>query len=45
MATPNRPRNPPAPTCPPGVDADLGDDGEVDLGEFLSFQQNFTGSL
>jgi len=27
------------------VDADLGDDGEVDLGEFLSFQQNFTGSL
>jgi len=37
--------NPPAPTCPPGVDADLDDDGDVDLADFLIFQQNFTGSL
>jgi len=37
--------NPPAPTCPPGVDADLDGDGDVDLADFLIFQQNFTGSL
>ena len=36
--------NPPAPTCPVGVNADLDDDGDVDLGDFLIFQQNFTGS-
>jgi len=37
--------NPPAPTCPPGVDADCDDDGDVDLADFLIFQNNFTGSL
>ena len=37
--------NPPAPTCPPGVNADLDGDGDVDLADFLIFQQNFTGSL
>ena len=37
--------NPPAPTCPPGIDADLDGDGDVDLADFLIFQQNFTGSL
>jgi len=37
--------NPPAPTCPPGVDADLDGDGDVDLADFLIIQQNFTGSL
>ena len=36
--------NPPAGTCPPGIDADLDDDGDVDLADFLIFQQNFTGS-
>jgi len=36
--------NPPAPTCPQGVDADLDSDGDVDLADFLIFQQNFTGS-
>jgi len=36
--------NPPAPTCPAGVNADLDADGDVDLGDFLIFQQNFTGS-
>jgi len=36
--------NPPAPTCPPGVDADCDADGDVDLADFLIFQQNFTGS-
>jgi len=37
--------NPPAPTCPPGVDADCDGDGDVDLADFLIFQNNFTGSL
>jgi len=37
--------NPPAATCPPGVDADCDSDGDVDLADFLIFQQNFTGSL
>jgi len=36
--------NPPAATCPPGVNADLDGDGDVDLADFLIFQQNFTGS-
>ena len=36
---------PPAPTCPPGVDADCDGDGDVDLADFLIFQNNFTGSL
>ena len=37
--------NPPAATCPAGVDADCDNDGDVDLADFLIFQQNFTGSL
>jgi len=37
--------NPPAPTCPPSLNADLDLDGDVDLADFLIFQQNFTGSL
>ena len=37
--------NPPAATCPPGVDADCDGDGDVDLADFLVFQQNFTGSM
>jgi len=36
--------NPPAGTCPAGVDADLDADGDVDLADFIIFQQNFTGS-
>jgi hypothetical protein len=36
--------NPPAGTCPPGVDADCDDDGDVDLSDFAEFSQNFTGS-
>jgi len=31
--------------CPPGIDADLDADGDVELADFLIFQQNFTGSL
>ena len=34
----------PAGTYPPGVDADLDYEGDVDLADFLIFQQNFTGS-
>ena len=37
--------NPPAPTCPPGVNADLDGDCDADLADFLIFQQNFTGAL
>lgn len=37
--------NPPAPTCPDGVDADLDDDGDVDTLDFVLFSQNYTGSL
>jgi len=41
--------NPPAPTCPAGVDADMDPvpcgDGDVDLADFLLFQQCFTGSF
>lgn len=36
--------NPPAVTCPPGVDADLDDDGDVDTGDFALFTQCFGGS-
>jgi hypothetical protein len=37
--------NPPAPGCPPGVDADFDGDGDVDLTDFAIFAQNFTGAL
>lgn len=37
------PLNPPAASCPGGVDADLDDDGDVDLADFAIFQQSFTG--
>ena len=36
---------PPAPACPPGVNADLDDDGDVDLDDFGIFAANYTGSL
>jgi uncharacterized Ntn-hydrolase superfamily protein len=36
--------NPPAGSCPPGVDADFDNDGDVDLIDFATFAQNFTGS-
>jgi hypothetical protein len=36
--------NPPAPTCPAGVDADFDDDGDVDLSDFAELSQDFTGS-
>jgi len=36
--------NPPAATCPPGIDADLDCDGDIDLADFTLFQLNFTGS-
>lgn len=35
--------NPPAPTCPPGVDADLDHDGDVDTEDFAIFGARFTG--
>lgn len=37
--------NPPAATCPAGVDADSDGDGDVDITDFLLFAQNFTGAL
>ena len=37
--------NPPAPGCPPGVDADMDDDGDVDANDFVLFAQWYTGSL
>jgi hypothetical protein len=37
------PGNPPAPSCPPEVDADLDDDSDVDLGDFSTFSSGFTG--
>lgn len=36
--------NPPAPSCPLGIDADFDDDGDVDTADFAIFAQNFTGS-
>jgi hypothetical protein len=36
--------NPPAGSCPPGVDADCDNDDDVDLTDFAEFSQNFTGS-
>lgn len=36
--------NPPATTCPPGVDADLDADLDVDASDFLLFAQHFTGA-
>ena len=39
------PLNPPATTCPAGVDADFDDDGDVDLFDFTQFQLSFTGAL
>jgi hypothetical protein len=32
-------------SCPPGVDADLDNDGDVDPADFATFAQNFTGSI
>jgi len=37
--------NPPAPTCPPGVNADLDGEGDVDMADFILFQTAFTGAL
>lgn len=37
--------NPPAATCPNGVDADLDDDGDVDVSDFVLFTQQFTGAM
>lgn len=37
--------NPPAGTCPAGVNADLDGDGDVDALDFVLFAQNYTGSL
>lgn len=36
--------NPPAPSCPGGVDADLDLDGDVDPGDFAVFSQCFGGN-
>ena len=36
---------PPAPACPPGVDADCDGDGDVDLDDFGIFAANYTGAL
>jgi hypothetical protein len=37
--------NPPAASCPLGVDAHLDSDGDVDLSDFTIFAQNFTGAM
>ncbi len=37
------PDQPPADTCPAGVDADLDGDGDVDRADFALFQVGFTG--
>ena len=37
------PDQPPAETCPPGVDADLDCDGDVDVRDYAVFQENFGG--
>lgn len=37
--------NPPAATCPAGIDADLDGDGDVDVSDFILLAQKFTGSL
>jgi hypothetical protein len=37
------PDDPPAATCPSGVDADLNDDGHVDLADYLIFRQDLFG--
>lgn len=39
----NGPGNPPAPTCPPGVAADLDCDGDSDFADFAILQIDFTG--
>jgi hypothetical protein len=39
----NGPDNAPAATCPPGTDADLDNDLDVDLGDFAHFQDEFGG--
>jgi len=36
--------NPPAPACPPGMDADYDNDGDVDLQDFDMFFLAFTGA-
>lgn len=35
---------PPAPACPPGVDADFDGDGDVDLADFALLAHGYTGS-
>lgn len=35
--------NPPAVSCPPGIDADFDDDADVDLSDYAMFSQQFTG--
>ncbi len=39
----NGPNNPPAAACPSGIDADLDDDTDVDLGDFMLFQMAYDG--